>query len=205
MTQEDLATAALVTRSSVASYETNRSNVPDDVLARIADSLKTSITELTTEPTGLMQVRPIPMMRVPVIGRVAAGDGAFNVDPDPDDYIEVPTTLSIPAEQVLAWKVEGDSMMPDLEDGDTVVFRPSVTNPRNRRAYLIRCPDGAVKLKLLVWSQITGDWHTRSLNPRYEDHPLGDCQVLGMMVGYYKVRGTGVFTAIDPEGLLLQG
>ena len=65
---------------------------------------------------------PVRLVRIPVVGRIAAGAPIENVE-DPSDMLEF-TVGSVP-EDCYALRVRGTSMIEDhIEDGDVVVVRP---------------------------------------------------------------------------------
>ena len=64
-------------------------------------------------------------MRIPVIGRIAAGQPIEAIE-DPDDYVEL-TAGTVPEDSYVL-RVRGTSMIDDhIDDGDLVVVRPQQT------------------------------------------------------------------------------
>jgi repressor LexA len=62
------------------------------------------------------------VMRIPVVGRIAAGLPIEAVE-DPDDYVELPAGAV--ADDCYALRVQGTSMIEDhIDDGDLVVIKP---------------------------------------------------------------------------------
>jgi len=77
--------------------------------------------ELVSSSKGQRQAQP-RLVRVPVIGRIAAGVPIEAIE-DPSDVVELPVG-SVP-EGCFALRVRGTSMIEDhIEDGDVVVIRP---------------------------------------------------------------------------------
>ncbi len=65
---------------------------------------------------------PMRLIRIPVVGRIAAGAPIENVE-DPSEVLEF--TAGTVAEDCYALRVRGTSMIEDhIEDGDVVVVRP---------------------------------------------------------------------------------
>lgn len=147
---------------------------------------------------GVKKPRAMPMKSIRVVGLVAAGVGEFNVDPEAGE-IMVPANLA--REDHLGWTIDGDSMMPALEPGDIAVFKES-RQPRSNLAFLIKTNDG-LRCKRLRWSVPDSDWKMESINPRYSPEPLGTSEVLGVLIGYYRVQGLHEKFEANPEGLRL--
>ena len=137
------------------------------------------------------------MVRINVVGRVAAGEGEYNVDPE-DHGIYVPANLGGPDH--LGYVVTGDSMMPALEDGDVAVFRPS-SAPRRKLAFLVKSPDGSFKVKKMGWSESENRWVMQSLNPTYPPEPMDGHQVVGYLIGFYRAHGSYEKIEADLHGL----
>jgi len=77
--------------------------------------------ELVSSSKGQRQAQP-RLVRVPVIGRIAAGVPIEAIE-DPSDVVELPVG-SVP-EGCFALRVRGTSMIEDhIDDGDVVVIRP---------------------------------------------------------------------------------
>ncbi len=143
---------------------------------------------------------PMPMGPIRIVGNVAAGDGTYNVDSE-HEILLVP--LSLTGEDRLGWMVEGDSMMPSLEPGDVVVFK-EYRQPRGKLAYLAKMPNGSLVCKQIKWNNSTSQWELHSINPRYDPIPMDGIELLGYMVGYYRVRGLHEKFESDPDGLQLE-
>src|SRR5437660_3253292 len=80
--------------------------------------------ELTSTSRGQRQTQP-RLVRIPVIGRIAAGVPIEAIE-DPADVVELPVGM-VP-EQAYALRVRGTSMIDDqIDDGDLVVVKPQAT------------------------------------------------------------------------------
>lgn len=142
-----------------------------------------------------------PMVMIPVVGRVAAGEGVYNVDPD-EEAVAVPASLK----QIggIGYVIDGDSMMPALQPGDVALFRET-HQPRNGFTFLLK-RDGEYRCKNIAWR--SGEWIMESLNPnkdQYPDATMRDWQILGMLVGWYRSIGSYEKLEADPHGLRLDG
>ena len=136
-----------------------------------------------------------PLLTIPVVGNASAGPGVWNVDAEASQ-VRVPSHLS--SAGTIGFVVEGDSMMPLLEEFDTAVFKRAAT-ARNGHVFLLRSTDGYL-VKLLSFDR--GDWYLVSLNRNYPPVPVPPgTEILGALVGYYRVRGTRELMEIDADGL----
>lgn len=133
------------------------------------------------------------MLPIPVIGYAQAGAGLTNVDVDETD-VYVPEKLA----QIggMGWIVDGSSMEPYLEAGDVAIFREH-RNPRRGYPFLVR-RDGQYRVKVIEWRD---GWELRSTNPQYAAEPLDDWELLGYLIGWYRLRGTRETLDSDPNGL----
>ncbi len=62
--------------------------------------------------------------KLPVLGAIAGGTPieAYQ-DIDPDDWVEVPANMFSKGQKYIALRVEGDSMEPDICDGDIAIIK----------------------------------------------------------------------------------
>ena len=93
-------------------------------------------------------------------------------------------------QELMVIGVRGDSMTPELEDGDAVLIdkRP-VERPNQRGIYFLRTHDG-LNLKRVRVDRRSGDCYLMSANPVYSDliYSQEDIEILGLVVW----RGTWV-------------
>lgn len=133
------------------------------------------------ETVGPFEVAEIPKIKLPIVGTASAGHGPVS---DLDEGLYVPFLFSDPTYSGLI--VVGDSLMPALESGTTVI----VKEHHERRAGLvmaIRTAPDEIRLKKLEWSPLEGTWMMVSANPNYEAERVPEgAQVLGYIVGFYK-------------------
>jgi SOS-response transcriptional repressor LexA len=147
--------------------------------------------------TRLVSLAGTPLAAVPVVGRVAAGEDVYNVDPEKREVF-VPQRLADMGG--LGWVVDGDSMMPDLEPDTIALFREH-RSPRRGYTFLVDSPEKGLQVKNLDW--LNGEWTLVSINPNYPPEPLGNRQLLGFLIGWYWAKGTRERLDSDPQGLLL--
>lgn len=83
---------------------------------------------------------PAELIRVPFRGSASAG-----VAPDPDATIEIPRKLA--RMKTAVYVVDGESMAPTLEDGDTVLVDESANALRNNVVFAIRPGGNGVQIR----------------------------------------------------------
>jgi len=167
------------------------------VPAEVLESARMMLAGVTPRQNVTRNISGTPMALIPVIGAASAGPGISNVDPDTYG-IWVPMSLANLGG--VGYVVEGDSMMPALEPGDIALFRED-RQPRRGRTYLLDF-EGEKRVKNLAWKD--GRWMLESLNPSFQDEPLDGHQILGYLIGWYKVRGSRETLDSDPNGLQLE-
>lgn len=183
-----------INHTSVSKYVAGETDPrDDDVWEQMTIALRGAQAARGLPP---MPVKTTKLVKIPVVGKAAAGEGTHNVDSD-DFGIYVPANLAGPDH--LGWVVDGDSMMPALEDGDVAVFRPAST-PRSRLAFLVKSKDG-FRVKKMGWNSSDNRWEMQSINRNYPDEPLGDSQLIGFLVGFYRARGSYEKIEVDIHGL----
>lgn len=144
-------------------------------------------------------VNGIPLAPIQVVGNVSAGSGAYTIDPDRREIFVPETLASIGG---LGWVIEGDSMMPDLEEGMVAIFREHRT-PRSGMTFLIKDPnEGGLRVKTLDWRK--DGWTMVSANSNYAPEILSGHELLGFLIGWYRVRGKRETMDSDPDGLMLR-
>jgi SOS-response transcriptional repressor LexA len=195
--QDDIAKRLGISRGYYATLENGHQATPE----HIEDKLK-ALGYGKTETDG-RRVSLVfgPMAEVPVVGTVSAGPGVTNVDSE-SGSVYVPMSL----QQIggIGFVIDGDSMMPALQPGDVALFR-EMHQPRNGFTFLLKS-DGEFRCKNVVWR--SGEWVMESLNQnkeKYPDQALGDWQILGVLVGWYRSVGSYEKLEADPHGLRLDG
>lgn len=211
-TQEELAGMLQIDRSTLSKWESN-GNVPQAELNRVVSILGFEMSWFldpsdtppprpdapagATDPLRRVSLAGTPLAPIVMVGQAGAGVGVSDVDPD-SDHIYVPERLA----QLggLAWMVSGESMMPALEPGDIAIFR-ELREPRRGFSYLVR-KDHEYLVKNVEWKG--GEWVLRSINPRYPDEPLGRAELVGLLIGWYRAKGSRETMDSDPGGLKLE-
>lgn len=116
-TQIQLAKAVNSTKSAVSAWVTGVRFPRVEYINAIADHFGISPEDLL----GLSHNK----IKIPVLGRVHAGDPTLAVQ-ETLDYIDIPDSMASQGDY-FALYVQGDSMAPDFQEGDTVIVRRQPT------------------------------------------------------------------------------
>ncbi len=123
--------------------------------------------------------------------RIAAGQIAF-VDREPvpgevkfrHDWLE---SHGLEAKNLMLLDVTGDSMVPTIEESDSVLIDESHRKPRSGRIYSVVTTDGPLVKRL---RKRGGRWWAESDNDKYEPRPLGEeDRTLGRVVWWAHTEG----------------
>lgn len=119
VTQEELATALSIERSSIGKYEspTKPTAPPPDVLLRIAKYFDVSVDYLL----GHDAARSPEGCRIPVLGDVAAGIPIEAIT-DIVDYEDIDAAMAATGD-FFGLRIKGSSMEPRMREGDVVIVR----------------------------------------------------------------------------------
>lgn len=144
-------------------------------------------------------VAGVPMVPMRVAGTVAAGPGQAWTE-GIDDIVYVPQALEGYGKTRAALIIEGDSLLPHLQPGDTAVFESSA-HPKLGVVNLIE-QNGEWRAKLLVHDPTKGVL-VASYNPAYPAETLEGkvTRVLGFLVGYSRYTGGVLSIMASDSGL----
>lgn len=123
--QDQLAEMSMISRITLARYETGAIEPGAFALSRIADALNVSTDELLCRTEKLPPFVPIVKNAVPIVGSIACGT-PITAEQNIEGYADVPDGVTAD----FALKCKGDSMTPTFNDGDLVLIRqqPGVEN-----------------------------------------------------------------------------
>jgi len=179
-------------------YESGEREPPSDLLLAIARTCGVSVEWLLTgEGVGPDGAAPAPshaIAGVAMIKRLSARAGA-GVGDDADDSLDEPLPLDMetarsigyPTTRLRAAKVVGESMRPELNDGDTVII---AADPEARDGICAIVFDGTVRVKM-IQAQLGGRFDIVSINPEFPRITVGpddDVRVIGRVVLSIKKR-----------------
>ena len=125
--QRELAKYLKVAPSTISMYENGQREPNFEVLEVLADFFNVDMNYLlgkTDKTTKLIIDKP-QGLKIPVLGTVAAGIPISAVE-DILDYEEVPQSWENQGE-FFGLRIKGDSMKPDINNGDTVIVRQQST------------------------------------------------------------------------------
>ena len=124
ITQDELAKALKISRSTIGMYESGSREPDFETLELIADYFNVDIDYLlgrTSKTTYIPTPSPNKGVLIKVYGRVAAGIPIEAIQ-DVIDEEEIPEEMARTGE-FFGLKISGDSMSPEIHDGDTVIVR----------------------------------------------------------------------------------
>jgi SOS-response transcriptional repressor LexA len=160
---------------------------------RTVDKLAAEKSQIDGE---LVSLGGTPLKPLPFAGQVAAGEEIWNVDVE-RRVVMVPDRLADLGD--VGFVVEGDSMMPMLKERDTTVFKRRPT-PKDGGVFLVKMPNDSLRVKLIAYER--HDWYLISLNRKYKREMVPDqAQILGILMGWYRVDGTRETMDLDTEYL----
>lgn len=141
MQQKELAEKIWIDPSVLNRIIKNRRPIRSDELSAIAKVFNISTDELLGENTPLItNLQPIKdMRRVPIIGVVRCGASRCAYE-DIDEYITIDDTYR--PDEMRGFRAEGDSMEPEIHDGDICLVHLQEEVPDGALAVVVIC-DGA--------------------------------------------------------------
>lgn len=128
LTQLDIAKICGVTDGAVSTWERGVAAPRIGALQKLADYLGIKVSELI-EDDATFPVDLSDYVMIPVYGRIPAGAPKLEEE-FIEDHIPIPRSWTIGGVEYGGLTVKGESMLPLIQDGDTVVYRhqPTVEN-----------------------------------------------------------------------------
>ena len=182
LTQEELGAKLNVQRAAVQKYEKGTvKNIKRDALIRLAEVLDTTPEYLLgwdETPRNIIPVPDVPIIRIPVIGRVAAGVSCF-ADDNIVDYEPVLSSDISKAEKYAFLRVIGDSMYPVFMEGDLVLVQVQESIDSGTYAVVtVDNEDGVIKRVVYGTDFI----ELQSVNPMYPPRRFENADVMRIRV-----------------------
>lgn len=177
LTQSQLAKKLYIGQTAVSAWESGRSTPPTDKLQEIADLYGISMSELldNTSNTGATGIK------IPVLGKVQAGIPTSAIS-EILGHEEIPADMAERGEY-FGLLVRGDSMSPDLKDGDVVIVRCQEDVENGEMAIVAVNGDNATVKKVYKSTQgIT----LVPINPAYDTKMYTNEEILRLPV---EIRG----------------
>lgn len=176
-TQQQLADKmGYTSKSTIARIEKGNNDVAQKNIAKFAEVLNVSIAYLM-DWTEEAESKPI---RIPVLGRVAAGIPIEAIE-EIIDYEEVDGNTTAPGE-LFGLLIKGNSMSPRICDRDVVIVRKQEAADSGDIVIATINGDDAVCKRLLIYGKTI---LLRSNNPEYEDIDVTgrtDFHIIGKVV-----------------------
>ena len=132
LSQDELAKKmGYVSRSSINKIELGKNDIPQAKIIAFAKALDTTPAWLMgwtdiSKPKDDEKIEGIDYIRVPVLGKVAAGVPIESIE-DVVDFEDLSLDMFNSGKEYFGLKVEGDSMYPDYKEGDTVIVQKTET------------------------------------------------------------------------------
>lgn len=179
LTQAELAKILFVDQTAVSSWERGKSMPDTTKLQRIASTFGVSIDSLMYNNGN--EDNSSHGTKIPVLGRVQAGIPTSAIS-EILDYEEIPADMAERGEY-FGLLVRGDSMSPDLKDGDVVIVRCQEDVENGEMAIVAVNGDNATVKKVYKSTQgIT----LVPINPAYDTKMYTNEEILRLPV---EIRG----------------
>ncbi|MBR3320986.1 MAG: helix-turn-helix domain-containing protein [Exiguobacterium sp.] len=160
MTQGGLSKATGLTQSAIAMYETGKREPKIEVMELLADYFNVDMNYITgkTDKTTMLSasaIDAIDVIKIPLLGRVVAGDPQEAIQ-EADEFIYIPSMNHRRSDDYFALRVNGESMEPNLMDGDIAIvhIQPDVDSGQIA-VVLIDNQDSTVKRVFITPDGIT--------------------------------------------------
>lgn len=164
----------------------------DDLMQKIRDIENGGARDNSTAPKGTVNATIAESSdKVPILSWVAAGSWS-NVDSvsfgDAIGEVSRPRNLS---KSGFALIVRGESMLPKFDPEDIIYVEPEtgLFALKNNDLVIVQCNDDSeATFKQLVLGETSKDMYLRPLNPNWHEQkmlPMGDCNLVGKVVGKY--------------------
>ena len=177
LTLTDVAELVGVNVSTIMRWENGDiANMKRDKILKLANALKISPSVIM----GWEDDAPPRSIRIPVLGRVAAGIPIEAIE-EIIDYEEVDGNTTAPGE-LFGLLIKGNSMAPRICDGDVVIVRKQEAADSGDVVIATINGDDAVCKRLLIYGKTI---LLRSNNPEYEDIDVTgrtDFHIIGKVV-----------------------
>lgn len=193
LSQTQLGSRIGKTRSAVSQYESGKIIPRMGVIEDLATVFRVSKSEIIGDSPlsipGARPVRGVPMVKVPLVGRVHAGPaGDPDVYEDADETVEIPQTYLDIDPECVAVDFEGDCMLPDFGDATTLVVSPN--SPFGNGSIVVAAVDSADYVVRRM-EQTARELRLKASNHAYDDIVIPrdeehDVEFKGKVLGCFK-------------------
>lgn len=156
ITQRELAERTGMHLTNINRIERNRIQLTTQAASAIAEALKASLEEVM-----------LPRRTVRLMGNIGAGGEVYAIEGSFDDEVDAPPHT---AEETVAGRVTGLSMLPIYEDGSLLYWSQLLPPEQmvNRRC-VVQLADGRIMVKTIRPGSRPDLWTLISVNPAYPD------------------------------------
>ena len=180
--QTDIVKHFNIAKSTVSSWCTGLKIPRMDKIEMLASFLGVHKTDLLEEhsymPKNIIPIPNEPIVRIPIIGRVAAGLNCL-AEENIIDYEPIFRSEINPAEQYVYLQIVGDSMYPELKEGDLVLVQcQDSVDSGSYAVVIIDNEDGVIKRVVYDKDYV----ELQSVNPMYPPRRFEGADVLRVRV-----------------------
>ena len=187
MTQEELGDKLSLNKSTIQRYETGQvKKIKLPVLQAMAEQLKVDPNWLALKSDNIEYISPAlepnatllskeHIHLIPVFESVAAGFGAY-ADNRIVEYMPLYIVSESEAENTIVVKVQGDSMYPKIENGDSIqVLRQDFAD--NGQVVVIMIDEENAVVKKYEYDKKNKTVKLHSFNPEYKDREFKGIEI----------------------------
>ena len=183
--QEELAEELKISRQSLLNYETEKRQIPIDILSKIATFFKIPIEAFFLDDYDeFKEVKTnSSTIKIPIISKASAGLGVYGRD-EILDWLEI--SKSIAKNATFATFIDGDSMEPNIHDDDLVLVQ-EVPMLDNGEIGIFSLND-EVFCKKFQYNEFTKEIILKSLNPKYKPKEINnddEFRIIGRVVAVF--------------------
>lgn len=183
--QEELAEELEISRQSLLNYETEKRQIPIDILSKIAIFFKIPIEAFFLDDYDeFKEVKTNnSTIKIPIISKASAGLGVYGRD-EILDWLEV--SKSIAKNATFATFIDGDSMEPSIHDDDLVLVQEISMLDSGEIGIFFLNDD--IYCKKFQYNEFTKDIILKSINPKYKPKEVtseDDFRIIGRVVAVF--------------------
>lgn len=185
ITQDELADALDISKQSILNYETEKRQIPIDILSKIAVFFKIPIeTFFSDDSIEFKEVKANnSTIKIPIISKASAGLGVYGRD-EILDWLEI--SKSIAKNATFATFIDGDSMEPSIHDDDLVLVQEVSMLDSGEIGIFFLNDD--VYCKKFQYNEFTKEIILKSINPKYKPKEVtseDDFRIIGRVVAVF--------------------
>ena len=129
--QQEIANDLGMSRSMYSFYESGRFNPPEKVIAKLAEYYDVPLDVMTGKVNIKKTISEIEVIetntvKIPVVGHIRAGYNGI-AEQNIEGYMEIEESLTKRFPGCFALKVYGNSMEPEIHNGDRVIVQPTAS------------------------------------------------------------------------------